>query len=277
MQQVPIKTIHLFPKLDEQLIALLRSLTPEEWNKPTIAKLWTVKDIAAHLLDGNIRTLSFSRDQLLPERNESFNSYQELVDYLNGLNAAWVKAMKRMSPQVLTELLQITGKEYCDHLASLNPFGKAIFSVGWAGEEESVAWFHIAREYTEKFIHQLQIREAVNRPGLMTKELFYPFIDTLICGLPHTYRNVNAEGGTCIQLTISSSVGGDWFLTRQHAKWLLSKQSSLMPAASITLTPETAWKLFTKGINAEDAKQTAVISGDHDLAAVALTMISVMA
>ena len=54
----PIKTTHLFPILDQLLIDLLQSLTKAEWHYPTIAKQWLVKDIAAHLLDGNIRMLS---------------------------------------------------------------------------------------------------------------------------------------------------------------------------------------------------------------------------
>ena len=56
-----IETTHLFPVLDQKLIELLKSLSPEDWNKQTVAKLWTVRDIAAHLLDGNLRTLSLSR------------------------------------------------------------------------------------------------------------------------------------------------------------------------------------------------------------------------
>ncbi|QNK63461.1 maleylpyruvate isomerase N-terminal domain-containing protein [Pedobacter sp. PAMC26386] len=59
---IPIKTVHLFPVLDKLLLELLPALTAEEWNLPTIAKLWTVKDITAHLLDGNLRMLSASRD-----------------------------------------------------------------------------------------------------------------------------------------------------------------------------------------------------------------------
>jgi uncharacterized damage-inducible protein DinB len=59
MQQViPIPTLHLFPVLDELLIELLTSLSADDWNKPTVARLWTVKDIAAHLLDINVRTIS---------------------------------------------------------------------------------------------------------------------------------------------------------------------------------------------------------------------------
>ena len=60
-KQVPVETLHLFPVLNKLLIELLSSLSADDWNKPTIAKLWTVKDIAAHLLDTNIRTNLCSR------------------------------------------------------------------------------------------------------------------------------------------------------------------------------------------------------------------------
>lgn len=46
----PIEVTHLFHKLDEKLIVLLKSLTEEEWQMQTVAKLWKVKDVAGHLL-----------------------------------------------------------------------------------------------------------------------------------------------------------------------------------------------------------------------------------
>lgn len=277
MQQYVIHTKHLLPVLDVKLIELLRSLTAEEWNKPTIAKLWTVKDIAAHLLDGNIRTLSLDRDhhQLLPDR--AINQYSDLVDYLNELNAVWVKASKRLSPQLLTDLLELTGKQYSQYWQEADLFADALFSVAWAGEQTSKNWFHIAREYTEKFIHQQQIREAVNKPGIITKELFYPFIETFMQALPHTYRNTDAATGTVVQVTVSTEVGGSWFVIKEKEGWILAKETTAPVASSVTLDPSTAWKLFSKGISPAEAKQTSVIEGELKLGEIALTMLSVMA
>jgi hypothetical protein len=51
----PLDSVHLLPIMDDMLFSLLRSLTPEEWQAQTIAKKWKVKDVVAHLLDGNIR------------------------------------------------------------------------------------------------------------------------------------------------------------------------------------------------------------------------------
>ena len=78
-----------------------------------------MKDIAAHLLDGNIRTLSMERDAHFGETPGPIHSYTDLVVYLNKLNADWVKATKRLRPQVLIDLLAITGKQFCEHFTKL--------------------------------------------------------------------------------------------------------------------------------------------------------------
>jgi hypothetical protein len=57
-QLIPIPALHLFKVLDELLVELLTSLSPDDWNKSTLAKLWTVKDVAAQLLDGNMRNIA---------------------------------------------------------------------------------------------------------------------------------------------------------------------------------------------------------------------------
>ncbi len=58
----PILTAHLLPVIEARLIELLRSLRPDEWEMQTIAPAWKVKDVAAHLLDTQLRKLSLVRD-----------------------------------------------------------------------------------------------------------------------------------------------------------------------------------------------------------------------
>jgi uncharacterized protein (TIGR03083 family) len=280
---LPISRVaHLFPVLDNHLMSLLRSLTDEEWNAPTLARRWTVKDVAAHLLDGNIRTLSMQRDGYFGvQPTGDVSSYHGLVTWLNELNNDWVAAARRISPAVMILLHEATGRLTNEYYASLHLHDKAIFSVGWAGEEESLNWMHLAREYTEKWHHQQQIRHAVGRTApLMSRELFFPLIDTFMRALPHTYRSVDAPSGTVIRVVVTGEAGGNWYVLKNDAAWELIAVLPETPppsSTSVSFPPETAWMLFTKGITAEAARAEATVIGDERLAAPVFSMLSVMA
>ena len=275
-EDIPIDVVHLLPVLDKKLIDLIKSLSPGDWQKQTIAKLWNVKDVVAHLLDGNIRIVSMLRDLHYGEQ-PTIQSYQDLVDFLNRLNSDWVRAMKRVSPAMLILLHEVTGKLYCDYYASLDPFKKSPLSVDWAGEKESKNWMHIAREYTEKWLHQQQIRDVTNKPGLMTREFYYPFMATFMLALPHTYRDVSAENGTMIKITVTSDLGGSWFLKRIEGLWKFEKATLENPSVAISIDPDIAWKLFSKSVRPDHIINDIVITGNQELGKVALTMVSVMA
>lgn len=275
--EIKIETLSLFPLLHNKLMELLHSLTEEEWNTQTIARLWKVKDVASHLLDGNLRALSASRDHYFGEKAENIHSYQDLVDFLNHLNLSWTNATKRLSPQILTQLLDTTEKEYYEHLQTLSPFEDAVFSVAWAGQETSPNWFHIAREYTEKFLHQQQIRDAVGKPGIMTKEFFYPFLDTFMYALPHTFRDVKAESGTVVSLEVTTAIGGQWHIVKTEDGWLLNKYLVPEVDAHVIIDPDTAWKLFSKSWKPVDVANNVEIIGNKTLGEQALKMVSVMA
>ncbi len=272
----PIDVLPLFPVLDRLLLALLRGLAPADWQRPTRAGRWAVKDVAAHLLDGNLRTVSMLRDGYYGEPPGEINSYADLLAYLNRLNAEWVTATRRLSPAVLTDLLETSGAAYAQFLATLDPWAPAAFAVAWAGETESRNWFHVARDYTEKWHHQQQIREAVGQIApLLTPELFRPFLETVARGLPHAYRAVGAPAGTVVQVEVSGPSGGTWHLARGPAAWHLGPAAA--PAAKIVLDPATAWQLFTKGLAPAAARTKVELFGDEQLVLPVLHFVAVMA
>ncbi len=95
----PIFTAHLFPKLEGMLIELLRSLTPKDWEKQTVAPKWKVKDVAAHLLDTQLRKLSVCRDHQVLE-SPKITSHTDLVALINSLNADGVKKYSQLNPSI---------------------------------------------------------------------------------------------------------------------------------------------------------------------------------
>jgi uncharacterized protein (TIGR03083 family) len=275
---MPILVADLLPPLHVELMSLLRGLTAEEWEKPTVAVPWTVRDMAAHLLDTDIRRLSYGRDHLVQDSSRPApDSYEELVTLLNRLNAEWVIAAKRISPPILMAFLDIVAPQTHTFLQSLDPYAVSGVSVAWAGESESQNWFDVAREYTEKWHHQQHIREAVGAPLLTERRWLEPVLDTFLRGLPHTYRDVDVPDGTALVVEISGEAGDSWTLFRQSGKWLLYRGCPDNPTAHIRLDQDRAWRLFTKGATKEEVRPHIEIAGDETLALHLLNLLSIMA
>jgi len=277
MALAPIFVVDLFPKLDAKLIELLRSLSAADWERQTVAPLWRVKDVAAHLLDTNLRRLSIVRDGFFGEAPEHADSWDGLVAFLNRLNADWVKAAKRISPPVLIDLLEHTGHKVNEFYRGLDPYAEAMLPVAWAGEERSLIWFELAREYTERWHHQQQIRLAVDKPGIMGRELYFPVLDAFMRALPFRYKHVAAGEGTLIRFYISGEAGGVWFLIRRAEGWELVSEAAGKPASEVEFTQEIAWRIFTRGIAKQEALPQLKISGDRQLGLHVLSVIAVMA
>ncbi len=271
-----IETLHLFRPLNEKLIELLKTLSMEQWQAKTVAGNWTVKDVAAHLLDTNIRFISIHRDGVMLQPDRALNSYADVVAYLNQLNADWVKAMKRVSPRQLIDFLENTHEEYIRSLESLDLNAPAMFSVAWAGEEVSSNWFHIARDYTEKWHHQQQIRHAINQQAILTKEFYKPVLDTFMRALPFRYKDVAAPSGSCIQITVESPAGGSWFIQKEIDGWVMTDNPGTC-SARVVLPADLAWQLFTKAIRYEQVKSQIAVHGEFALVLPVLNMITVMA
>ena len=277
----PILTAHLFAKLEDRLVGLLRSLHRNGWEKQTVATNWRVKDVAAHLLDTQLRGLSICRDQYVAE-SAGRNSPGELGAFINRLNQEGVRVYRRLSPDVLISLMELASRQSCAYHESLDPFAIAPFPVSWAGEDRSANWFNTAREYTERWHHQQQIRLAVQRleidkARIMTRELYYPVLDCFMRALPFTYRSVPGEPGSLLEFIVSGECGGSWYLYRDGECWKLSAEPFGEKVSETTMPQEIAWRVFTRGIDRESAKSEVQISGDTRLGLGILEMICIIA
>jgi uncharacterized protein (TIGR03083 family) len=272
----PILAAHLLPVIEARLIELLRSLRPDEWDLPTIAPAWTVKDVAAHLLDTQLRKLSLVRDGYLAAPPRQFSSPDEFLEFINRLNREGVEMYRRLSPAVLISMMEIASRESAEFHQALDPMAEATFSVSWAGEERSLNWFDTARELTERWHHQQQIRLATSRPGIMTRELYYPVLDCFMRALPFKYRDRPGETGTHMRFNVSGDCGGSWYLYREGDRWVQIDAPEGRQASETTIPQDIAWRVFTKGIDREVAAAQVTIAGDRDLGSQVLSMISII-
>ena len=201
---------------------MLQSLDRPIGRAQTIAPAWKVKDVAAHLLDTQLRKLSRRARRLRRRPAAAIHVDATIfVAFINRLNREGVEMYRRLSPAVLISMMEVASRESAEFHQSLDPMADAAFSVSWAGEEKSLNWFDTARELTERWHHQQQIRLATNRPGIMTRELYYPVLDCFMRALPFTYRDQSAEPGTHVRFNVSGDCGGSWYLYRDGERWVL--------------------------------------------------------
>jgi uncharacterized protein (TIGR03083 family) len=272
----PIFTSHLFPELESKLLDLLRSLTVQEWEAQTVAPAWKVRDVAAHLLDTQLRKLSMGRDKYASPPPPIIRSNDDLVGYINRLNREGVEMYRRLSSRVLISMMELVSQQTAEYVQSLDPMAEATIGVSWAGEDKSTNWFDTAREFTERWHHQQQIRLATSRPGIMTPELYHPVLDCFMRALPFAYRDVSGASGTYVRFNISGECGGSWFLYREGHRWQLVESPPGTQASEITIPQDIAWRIFTKGIDRKTAEAQVDVRGDPELGLHVLQMVTIV-
>ena len=255
-----------FRPVARALVALLRGLPPDAWDKPTVAGAWRVRDVVAHILDGSLRRVSFHRDRLAPPAPEPApRTEREFVAFIDGLNRQWVDSARRMSPRVLTDVYELAGETLADFVESLPADAPALFPVSWAGEGESEGWFDIGREFTELWHHQAQVRDAVGAPPLPDPRWQHAVLLIALRGLPHAYRDVPAAPGQGLTIEVTGEAGGVWTLRREENRFRLWAGEDAGAAARVEMSDDTAWRLLFNALPPGRADALVARSGDPAL------------
>ncbi len=154
-------------------------------------------------------------------------------------NQRWVDAARVMSRRVVEDLPQWSG-EQVDALHA----GRDLLDEGWvswASDEPVPYWFNLAQEFTERWVHQQQMREAVDR--VEDHDVTLPdVLRTFIWAFPHQFRG--AVGARVIRMRIDPL--GDWTLSAtDDGGWNLSTGSPGSADARLHLTADAAWRMLT--------------------------------
>jgi len=271
----PIHALEALVETDARLLTLLDGLSSADWDRPTIVPRWRVRHVAGHLLDTALRRLSIVRDGFAADGPAS-GAPEDVRAFVDRVNAEGVAVYGRLSPPVLTALMRVAVADLHAHLRALDPQAPAAFAVSWAGETTSPVWFDIARELTERWHHQQQIRLAVDRPGLMTPALYHPVLDCFMRVLPHAFRHVEAAEGTHVECRVEGDAGGTWRLVRAGQRWQLTGDDLTGPAARVVIPQALAWRLFTKGLGRAEREAALVVEGARTLAEPLLTAVAIV-
>jgi len=224
----------------QDLLSWLRTLAPAEWATPSAAPGWSVKDLALHLLDDDLGWLSRGRDGdrsgLLPMDNQ-----ESFVAALAAKNQRWIDGAQGLSARVITELLDWSGQQMDAFYASMDLLNHG--HVSWASDGPVPIWFDLAQDLTERWVHQMQMREAVGRVEDYADRYLPVVLRTFVWAVPHQYR-ADAPAGTTVQVDLAA--GGTWLLVSNgSAHWSLDEGTVEAPDARGEFTSDAAWRWLT--------------------------------
>ncbi len=261
----PRHVAQLFLPLQGELLTMLRALSPTDWDRPTVAGPWLVRDVVAHLLDGELRKVSVFRDDHQLPAESPITDAGDLAKFINQVNATGVAFSRRLSPRVMVDLLEISGGWAASVVAALDPYAPSRWPVSWAGEAQSANWMDTGREYTERWHHQAQIRDAVGAEQLLAPRWFEPLLDFSARALPVAYANRTAAAGTSITLGVTGETTAHWTLVREESHWGLFAGTVPAPDASATLSADDFWRLFYNALDRDTAARAISVDGDATL------------
>lgn len=252
------------------LLDLLRALRPADWDAPAVPG-WSVKDLAAHLLGDYRGRLGWNTSGFRP----AFRSGETLEAFVHRVNQEWIDLHADHRPAEIVDAVESAGAEVERRFAATALDAPGL-GVSWAGADPAPAWLDIAREFTEYWTHRQQIRHAAGQDTDPEPRALATVLDTFMRALPHTLRSTSADVGTQVQVAVPGRAGGVWTVTAGEDRWSLAPAPGVRPAASVTLDPETAWRLCTRGIQPANALAHARIQGSHPLAEAACHLVSIV-
>jgi uncharacterized protein (TIGR03083 family) len=160
----PVDVLDLLVPERGALCELMDGLGPDDWARPTECPAWTVQGVALHVLGDDLSLLSRQRDAQVPSllTEGSLPTWDGAPGpILDRFNERWVHAATFLSPRALIDLLRWSGTASHEWYSTVDPdsTGEPVLLFGM----QAAPYRYIAaREFLERWVHQLQIRRALD-------------------------------------------------------------------------------------------------------------------
>lgn len=195
-----------------------------------------------HLLDDDLGLLSRNRDGDSTGLLDAAD-HETFVRALAAKNQRRIDGAQTLSHRAIIDLLDWAGSEVDAYYSTVALTGYG--HVSWASDEPVPIWLDMAREFTERWVHQMQIREAVGRVERYAAAYLPTVLRTFVWAIPHQYR-VAADRGVRVQIDLGS--GGVWHLVcNGKLDWSLNEGPAVSPEAHATIGDDCGWRMFTGG------------------------------
>lgn len=250
------------------LMSSLHRLEPRDWERRTACPAWRVRDLVSHIWCTDLHVLSRLRDGYGPldaGRGAEAPSRDAVTVAVNEHNERWVAATRGLSPRVLVDRLQESGPQVTTVFRVGDP-GAPAEPVTWAGGGPQPLWFCGARELTERFVHQQQLRAAVGQVPFDDDEVVAAVVDTFSHAFPAALAGVTAPAGTTVAVAVEdATIRRRWTFTREERGWMGRNDTADDAAASLRTDPDAFWRLLSGNLSSAEQVQRVDLAGTPTL------------
>jgi uncharacterized protein (TIGR03083 family) len=263
----PLDIVPVLPAERAQLLALLRTLAPADWARPTECPAWSVHGIALHVLGDDLSLLSRQRDDAAPstEIEASLPAWDGAPEnVLDRFNERWVHAATFLSPELLVAMLEQTGEATHAWYATVDADAPGEVVALFGGDP--APYREIAgRELLERWVHQLQIRRALGTGSGPAAES--PVVNAAFDVVARTMTTLMEVVRPPADASVVIEIGDTcWAYALGAAdRWELRLGDAPDATVRLSARPEIAVSLFSRGLPRAEAKEALRIDGDHEL------------
>lgn len=249
------------------LMATLHRLEPSDWDRRTPCPGWQVRDLVSHLWSTDLHVLARLRDGY--DRSGAIagepSDREAVTAAVDEHNRRWVEATRGLSPRVLVDRLQESGPQVTT-VFRVGDLGAPAERVAWVGTRPQPLWFCGARELTERFVHQQQLRAAVDHLPFDDEDVLAAVVDTFSHAFPAALAEVQAVPGTTVSVVVEdATLRRAWTFTRSPGGWVGSDGLSADAAAHLRTDPDAFWRLLSGNLSRTDQVHRVELAGTPTL------------
>jgi len=231
------------PHVNDQraaLLGVLSNLVPGDWERPTICDPWTVRDVAAHLVENE---LLFGR------------VYRGEIDQLDGDSEAAVERWRKVDAETVRYSLWHHGQATQRVIDSRSDasWGREVTHQGGVVELRRGLRMH----FFELAVHSLDVTAALGAPSSW-EDRAAPLVDYCIELAPLALALTPPSGAVGLDV---AGVGVRT-LDGSSKDWTLSHERAAVPAATWHTDPETLVLATTGRLDLDDALARTRVEGD---------------
>ena len=216
----------LFGAERARLNDLLAGLRRADWQRPSPCPGWSILGLCGHLLGDDFGLLARHRDHHYGTPPPAGATESEFVAWLDEMQAEWVGAARRLSPRLITDLLQWTGPQIAGTFRREDPRARTA-SVSWRSGPVP-AWLDQARELSEYWIHRQQLLQGLGRPSDLRADLAGPVLDGLRWAYPCRLAQAPPRPGDTVTIAVTGPVTVTWHLVAA-GHWMALRRSARNP------------------------------------------------